>query len=91
MKKVFMLFVALCLTGVVKAQISSSSKVYAYAPAGKDVKYANIQLIVFDYNCIHSLGKNWAEIRKMYKKTLHSYLFQNRSWRIQSIRLFWTL
>lgn len=68
MKKFFMLLVALCLTGVVKAQFSSSSKVFAYAPAGEDVEYASIILIVFDYKCIHLLGKNWAEIRKMYKK-----------------------
>lgn len=69
MKKCFILSMLLCLMGnVAKAQFSSSSKVYAYARAGEDIKYAWIDLIVFDYNCIHFLRNNYIQIRDMYKK-----------------------
>ena len=51
MKKLFMLFVALCLTGVVKAQFSSSSEVYVYVKTGESLS-KNIST----YACYFSSG-----------------------------------
>ena len=65
MKKVFMLFVALCLTGVVKAQFSESSEVYIY----QKVDDTDLMLVQFNsgYCYTYMTTGNW-QLKEALKK-----------------------
>jgi len=87
MKKLFMLLVALCLTGVVKAQFSSSSDVFFYIPAGKSVDSDSGGCPFFMFtngNCYYR-SENSGVVRRKYKDdpSLISY-FKNKSGEMRS-------
>lgn len=63
-----MLFVALCLTGVVKAQFSSSSEIYAYLESGTTIEATEGKILVsFQSGEISVVCPHMSYIQNTYK------------------------